>query len=62
MPLLLALCREICTVWYRAPELIMGSPSYTSLIDVWSAGAIVLEMLLGRCIIDGKVEDICKVL
>jgi len=30
--------REICTVWYRAPELIMGGPSYNSLIDVWSSG------------------------
>ena len=39
----------------------MGSSCYNSLIDVWSAGAIILEMLVGRCVIDGKIEDICKV-
>ena len=39
----------------------MGSSCYNSLIDVWSAGAIILEMLVGRCVIDGKIEAICKV-
>lgn len=53
--------REICTLWYRAPELIMGDSSYTSLIDVWSAGCIMLEMLVGRCPTAGRVEDVCKV-
>ena len=53
--------REICTLWYRAPELIMGDESYCSKIDVWSAGCIMLEMLVGRCATAGRVEDVCKV-
>jgi len=57
----LAVRREICTLWYRAPELIMGDTSYTSRIDVWSAGCIMLEMLVGRCATAGRVEDVCKV-
>jgi len=54
--------REICTLWYRAPELIMGDTCYNSRIDVWSAGCIMLEMLVGRCATAGRVEDCCKVL
>ena len=57
----LAVRREICTLWYRAPELIMGDTTYNSLIDVWSAGIIMLEMLVGRCPTAGRVEDVCKV-
>ena len=53
--------REICTLWYRAPELVMGDESYCSKIDVWSAGCIMLEMLVGRCATAGRVEDVCKV-
>jgi serine/threonine protein kinase len=52
--------RETCTLWYRAPELIMGDLTYNSKIDVWSAGCIVLEMLVGRCATAGRVEDVCR--
>jgi serine/threonine protein kinase len=56
----LAVRREMCTVWYRAPELIMGAEVYSSSIDVWSCGIIMLEMLVGRCPTAGRVEDVCK--
>lgn len=56
----LAVRREMCTVWYRAPELIMGAEMYSASIDVWSCGIIILEMLLGRCPTAGRVEDVCK--
>ncbi|EKX46074.1 hypothetical protein GUITHDRAFT_44546, partial [Guillardia theta CCMP2712] len=52
--------REISTLWYRAPELIMGTSMYCSKIDLWSIGCVVLEMLLGRCAFPGKIEDVCK--
>lgn len=35
----------ICSRCYRAPELIFGSTSYSTQIDVWSAGCILVEML-----------------
>jgi len=56
----LAVRREMCTVWYRAPELIMGTEMYSASIDVWSCGIIILEMLVGRCPTAGRVEDVCK--
>uniref|UniRef100_A0AAF5D793 Protein kinase domain-containing protein n=1 Tax=Strongyloides stercoralis TaxID=6248 RepID=A0AAF5D793_STRER len=44
----------ICSRYYRAPELIFGSTSYTNAIDVWSAGAVFAEMLLGKPIFPGE--------
>jgi serine/threonine protein kinase len=50
---------EVSTLWYRAPELLMGSATYTPIIDEWSTGCITLEMLTGRCPLMGRVEDVC---
>jgi serine/threonine protein kinase len=36
---------EVVTIWYRPPELLMGSDRYGPEIDVWSAGCIFYEML-----------------
>lgn len=35
----------ICSRCYRAPELIFGSTNYTTQIDMWSVGCILVEML-----------------
>lgn len=43
----------ICSRYYRAPELLMGSSTYTTKIDVWSAGCILAEMLMGKPIFPG---------
>ncbi|EKX54680.1 hypothetical protein GUITHDRAFT_49553, partial [Guillardia theta CCMP2712] len=51
---------EMTTLWYRAPELLMGSETYNCRIDEWSVGCIILEMLAGSCQTKGKVEDVCK--
>ena len=37
----------ICSRYYRAPELIFGATDYTCCIDVWSAGCVLAELLLG---------------
>ena len=50
---------EVSTLWYRAPELIMGASTYNSKIDEWSVGVLILEMLLGRCPLMGNIEDNC---
>lgn len=44
----------VCSRNYRAPELIFGAIDYTVKIDVWSAGCIMGEMLLGRIIFPGE--------
>ncbi|WZZ77752.1 hypothetical protein YC2023_098324 [Brassica napus] len=38
----------ICSRYYRAPELIFGVTEYTTAIDIWSAGCVLAELLLGQ--------------
>ena len=38
--------KNVMTLYYRAPEILLGSTSYTSKIDMWSIGCIFAEMLL----------------
>ncbi|CAG9323803.1 unnamed protein product [Blepharisma stoltei] len=44
----------ICSRYYRAPELIFGATDYTGAIDVWSAGCVIAELLLGQPIFPGE--------
>ena len=44
----------ICSRYYRAPELIFGATDYTPAIDVWSAGCVSAEMLLGSPLFPGE--------
>ncbi|GLT33905.1 hypothetical protein SLA2020_084580 [Shorea laevis] len=41
----------ICSRYYRAPELIFGATDYTTAIDIWSAGCVLGELLLGQYIL-----------
>ena len=38
----------ICSRFYRAPELIFGATEYTTSVDIWSAGCVLAELLLGQ--------------
>ena len=38
---------EVVTLWYRAPEILLGCKEYSTPIDIWSIGCIFAE-LLGR--------------
>lgn len=40
----------ICSRYYRAPELIFGATEYTTSIDIWSAGCVLAELLLGQVV------------
>lgn len=44
----------ICSRYYRAPELIFGSTTYTPAIDVWSVGCVLAELLLGQPLFPGE--------
>lgn len=46
----------VVTVWYRAPELLLGSKHYTQAIDVWAAGCVVGELLLMVPMFPGREE------
>lgn len=44
----------VATIWYRAPELLLGSSHYTPSVDLWSAGLLVGELLLQVPVLDGN--------
>lgn len=33
------------TLWYRAPEILLGSTQYGPAVDVWAAGCILAELV-----------------
>ena len=35
----------VVTIWYRAPELLLGTKHYTPAVDLWSAGLVLAELL-----------------
>lgn len=37
------LTHEIETLWYRAPEILLGQQLYTSAVDIWSIGCVFIE-------------------
>ena len=46
------------TLWYRAPDVLLGSRHYTSSIDLWSIGCIFAELASGRPLFPGSsVKD-----
>jgi negative regulator of the PHO system len=48
---------EVVTLWYRAPDVLLGSRSYDTSIDIWSAGCIMAEMFTGRPLFPGQQND-----
>lgn len=46
--------KVVVTVWYRAPELLLGCRHYTPAIDMWATGCIFAEMLSLRPIFKGE--------
>ncbi|XP_052197950.1 probable serine/threonine-protein kinase At1g54610 [Diospyros lotus] len=50
------LTSRVVTLWYRAPELLLGSTDYGVGIDLWSAGCLLAEMFTGKPIMPGRTE------
>ncbi|KAI6357746.1 cyclin-dependent protein kinase [Pyricularia grisea] len=46
--------KVVVTIWYRAPELLMGSHHYTPAVDMWAVGCIFAELLSLRPIFKGE--------
>lgn len=40
---------EVVTLWYRAPEVLLGTKLYTCALDIWSLGCIFAEMVCEHC-------------
>ncbi|CBI31140.3 unnamed protein product, partial [Vitis vinifera] len=47
---------EIVTLWYRAPEVLLGSTHYSTGVDMWSVGCIFAEMVRRQALFPGDSE------
>lgn len=46
----------VVTLWYRAPELLLGTKLYSTPIDMWSLGCIMGELILNQPLLPGTQE------
>lgn len=47
---------EVVTLWYRAPEILLGARQYACPVDIWSLGTIFAEMVTQRPLFPGDSE------
>eukprot|EP00798_Chlamydomonas_sp_ICE-L_P005037 gene5037-34824_t len=55
-----AYTHEVVTLWYRAPEILLGSKTYSTPVDIWSVGCIFAEMVNHKPFVSG--ENIFQIL
>ena len=48
-----AIALQVVTLWYRAPEILLGAKHYSTPVDVWSIGCIFAEMINQRPLFPG---------
>lgn len=48
---------EVVTLWYRAPDVLLGSRKYSTPVDIWSVGCIFAEMVNGTPLFTGSSEE-----
>jgi len=46
----------VVTLWYRAPELLLGCDTYNEQVDMWSVGCIFAEIILREPLFAAKTE------
>ena len=47
---------KVVTLWYRAPELLLGADIYGPEVDLWAAGCILGELVVHAPLMPGKDE------
>jgi len=47
---------EVVTLWYRPPDVLLGSKNYLTTVDIWSIGCIFAEMINGKALFMGLSE------
>lgn len=54
---------EVITLWYRAPEILLGQKVYTGNVDIWSAGCIFYEMAQKKPLFcgDSEIDQLFKI-
>lgn len=51
-----AYTHEIVTLWYRAPEVLLGATHYAPAVDMWSVGCIFAELVRKQALFPGDSE------
>jgi len=49
--------KEVLTLWYRAPEILMGIEEYSEFVDMWAVGCIFAELALKKALFPGESEQ-----
>ncbi|KAM0230364.1 hypothetical protein ACHAPO_009359 [Fusarium lateritium] len=54
---------EVVTLWYRAPEVLLGGRQYSTGVDMWSVGTIFAEMCSRKPLFpgDSEIDEIFKI-
>ncbi|KAF9351221.1 Cyclin-dependent kinase catalytic subunit [Mortierella sp. AD094] len=54
---------EVVTLWYRAPEILLGSRHYSTAVDMWSVGCIFAEMITRKPLFpgDSEIDELFKI-
>lgn len=54
---------EVVTLWYRSPDVLLGSRQYGTAVDIWSVGCIFAEMATGSPLFPGQndADQLCKI-
>ncbi|KAH9365844.1 hypothetical protein HPB48_012300 [Haemaphysalis longicornis] len=54
---------EVVLLWYRAPEILLGSHDYSTPIDIWSIGCIFAEMVGRKALFcgDSKIDQLFRI-
>ncbi|XP_069427835.1 cyclin-dependent kinase 1 isoform X2 [Ovis canadensis] len=47
---------EVVTLWYRSPEVLLGSARYSTPVDIWSIGTIFAELATKKPLFHGDSE------
>ena len=48
------LTEGVATRWYRSPEVLLGSKTYSTPADIWSFGCIIYEIMTGKPLFTGS--------
>ena len=57
------LTHEVVTLWYRPPEILLGSQTYAPPMDIWAIGTIFVEMVTKRPLFpgDSEIDELFKI-
>jgi cyclin-dependent kinase 2 len=57
------LTHEVVTLWYRAPEILLGAKQYSAPVDIWSVGCIFAELAHKKPFFmgDSEIDQLFKI-